>query len=61
MKAAFAIAYLGMLLACAYGWAVNLWAVVQAVLTDAPITTLFIARAAGILVAPLGIILGWVA
>lgn len=54
----FVFALFAGLLALAIGWVMN---VVQLVyLTDAPVTVLTILKVAGIFVAPLGGVLGWV-
>jgi hypothetical protein len=41
------------------GWVANIVQVVQLAIADAPVTTLFILKCVGILVAPVGAIFGW--
>ncbi len=46
-------------LAVIIGWFMNLYNFAMALLDSAPVTTLFIGQGIGIIVAPLGAILGW--
>jgi len=41
------------------GWVMNIMAVIQLAMANSELTTMFILRIAGIFVAPLGIILGY--
>ena len=58
MKTA-ALIQLAVAIAIIYGWVVNLIAVINLALADAPLTTMFILRIIGIPVGLLGAILGW--
>lgn len=40
------------------GWGINLVEVITQAAADAPVTTLFIVKAAGIVVAPIGVVCG---
>jgi hypothetical protein len=54
----FALIIVLLWITAAVGWVINLVDVIKLAVADSPITTLFIAKAAGILFAPLGSILG---
>lgn len=42
------------------GWVMNLVQVIDMTIADSPLTTMFIAKIAGIPLGPLGVVLGWV-
>lgn len=52
------LAILGLWLASIVGWCMNIWAIFASVGGGA-LTTMFVARCVGVLVAPLGAILGY--
>lgn len=56
MKSVFGLVWIGIILAAIIGWCMNIAAVVHTV--DAPVTGMFILRCFGILMAPLGAVLG---
>ena len=47
-------------LACIVGWIMNLMQIVALATSVAPITTMFIVKCVGVLIAPVGAILGWI-
>ena len=49
----------GLWIAAIAGWVMNIMAIVTLAMENAPITTMFVLRAAGIFFAPLGAILGY--
>lgn len=42
-----------------YGWFANLFMAAQLFIDNAPVTALFVGRVAGIVIAPLGVVLGY--
>jgi hypothetical protein len=58
MKVGIALLWLSFVIAFVYGWVSNIIDVVNLALASAPITALFVVKAIGIFVAPLGAILG---
>jgi hypothetical protein len=55
--AVFALAFVAAIAASVYGWVNNILIIINTV--DLPMTGMFVLRCVGILVAPLGIILGY--
>lgn len=55
----FAVAYILMVLALSLGWVMNLATLITAVLADAPVNLMVIARFVGVFALPLGGVLGY--
>lgn len=54
-----AVAYLILVVLCAIGWIMNVVSIIHTI--DMPISGLFILRCVGVVLFPLGVILGWFA
>ena len=54
----YALSMIALLVAIVVGWVINFVAVIKMAVAGSALTTLFILKAVGIVVAPLGVVLG---
>lgn len=59
MNVLFVLALFAIWLSALFGWVLNVFAAVTLIIHSAPISPLFLGRLLGIVVPPLGAVLGW--
>lgn len=52
-------AMMGLMIAAAIGWVMNIMAIFDLAISDGGVTAMFILRCVGVFFAPLGAVLGW--